>query len=190
MPSESQWKEQRPPFLLPFLSLVSWGWVHLNSSWSETVLFLYNFLHNLSESVKSLILRGLFGFLVWFFGLVLGFLFFRNWQWDSYLSLPELGRWPYRLTQLLCFASHWVSPLLKSLKDCTSNALFTLVLLAIYSSAVMLSAPSALLFWSTSVLLLSPFFCWQRSAHIPSALKAALSFQRAWTAWICMVSRD
>lgn len=63
-----------------------------------------------------------------------------------FVSVIELGRRPYRLTQPLCFASHSVSPLLKSLKDCTSDALFTLVLLAIYSSAVMLSAPSALIF--------------------------------------------
>lgn len=179
MPSESQWKEQPSPFLFPFLSLVSSGLVRPNSTWSETIFFLYNFLYNLSESVKRVILH-VFGW---------GF-FFRNWQWDSYLSLPELGRRPYRLTQPLCFASQRVSPLLKSLKDCTSDALFTLVLLAIYSSAVMLSAPSALIFWSTSVLLLPPFSAGSIVLTSLLALKAALSFQHAWTAWTCMVSRD
>jgi len=113
----------------------------------------------------------------------------RNWQWDSYLSLPELVRWPYILIKPLCFASHWVSPLFKTLKGCTSDTLFT----HIYSSAVVLSAPSALLFCYMSVLLLPPAGSIVFTSLLPWKLSCLSSMPGllgpAWSAGISTLSK-
>lgn len=147
----------------------------LRESTSETILFLYDFLYSLSESVKSLILH------VWSF-------FPRNWHWDSYLSLPELGRWPYRLmVTVFCQSLNITSDQrLKGLyfwcfvHTCPSSYL-QLSSYAVHT----ISSPDL---HQCSFCLL--FFCRQCRAHAPSAVEDALSFQHVWTAWICMVSRD